>query len=438
MFERSTAARAGTHRCLAGPDCRRAQTLDGERCGAPTDKPGTLCGPCLHHISSAVKQLPADWALLRHALGDRTISDSGKIRSTPTAAIPISARKDSLMSAIVDMADRAAAIVSQLLNTDQPHAYKGKGHPVHQAPMLARSISLVEPHITRLAAVAAETHNVWAKPRRCQQHSTLIDAAETGGHTDEIREAYAAAGDCGECNAWWKHGQQRDLTELSGIDIALELANLHDLARAELGETRRRQRYTMPCPDCGARVYRNDGQSIVICEGDAQHTRTEREYKVLTGLELGERLSMAHHKFWLAEAYWRLDRAQGLVDILEKEPGIEEDPRATMILEHLRDILAQGAPDDQGEPIPHQTPKQRATGTTKAAALERQVDEDNWTWRNEKPYEKPNKKRRKQTPSDAPKIHPASLSTLVDIDETAAPAGTIACTKCHLTLCDCA
>lgn len=452
-----------SHRCLAGNACRSSITVDGRREGAPTTSRGKLCDSCHKHVRNAIRQLPQDWQELRDALGERATNTGQRVHSTPTPAIPLSTRKDALMAAIVDWADRAAAVVSYMQNADQPDGrrntapkiqrrIKGKiliagpdeGSPadiseqaVHPdaKQLLDAAIRLVEPNINRLAAAPTEPALMWTKPRRCEWHTELIARLEAFAdqiHHDYLRTAYAAAGACDECNGWGMWGQERELTETSGIQIALELVELHNQTRAELGLTRLRHTYTMPCPDCGCKVYRNDGESIVICEGNTKHTCTETEYKVRAGLLLEEEMYTQMGEYLLAESYWRLDRVQGLIDILDKEPTIDEPHAGRVILDHLKQILTDG-PEIDGKPIGHLRPEKRAAGTDRKAAMQRQVDQDNWTWRNDKPYQKPPKRRhRKATRAPgAPNIHPGSLTTLVDIDEATAAVGRTSCPQCH-------
>jgi len=443
-------------RCLAGRDCRNATTADNQRQGAFTEQPDTLCPACSTHMIRAVRELPRDWTDLRNALGERAATAGTKIRSTPTRAIPISTRKEALMAAIADMADRAAAIVSNLLHTEQPtgrrkpppDAEQGSiawcaAHHRHPDALhaLRAAIAIVEPNLNILAAAPPEDALVWTKPRRCDTHTRLIGAieehiatepgpAQRAAAENQLRRAYAAAGLCDDCNGWGQHGQERQLVELSGIQILTQLVDLHHQARAELGLTRLRHTYTMPCPDCGASVYRNDGESIVICEGNAKHTCTEREYKVRAGLLLEEEMYKGMAEYLLAEAYWRCDRVQKLVNTMKTDPRIDLPGAGTIILEELQKILTDGAEVD-GKPIGHLPPDKRASGTDKKAALQRQVDQDNWTWRNEKRYEKPPKRKKATRPAGAPAIHPASLTDLVDIDETIGRSGPV-CPECNL------
>lgn len=451
-------------RCLAGRDCRNASTADGQRQGAFTEKADTLCPACSTHMIRAVRELPRDWTDLRNALGERATTAGTKIRSTPTPAIPISTRKEALMAAIIDMADRAAAIVSDRLHTEQPtgrrkpppDAEQGSiawcaaqhRHP-EQIRALQAAIAITEPHLDILAAAPPEDAVVWTKPQRCDVHARLIGAieelivseprpAERAAAENQLRRAYAAAGLCDDCNGWGQHGQERQLVELGGIQILTQLVDLHHQTRAELGLTRLRHTYTMPCPDCGAGVYRNDGESIVICEGNAKHTCTEREYKVRAGLLLEEEMYKSMAEYLLAEAYWRLDRMQKLITNMGADPNINLPGAGALILEKLQSIL-NGGVDINGKPIGHLPPEKRAAGTDKKAARQRQVDEDNWTWRNEKRYQPTKSRLHKMVtrPDSAPRIHAGSLSTLVDIDNRVAERDSV-CPICNLVRpCDC-
>lgn len=404
------------YRCLAGAACREANTTDTGRHAATTINPNTLCPACHTHITNAVKQLPRDWAELRAALGERSNTTGTKIRSTPTPAIPISTRKEALMAAIVDMTDRAAAIVSDQLHTGQPATYHGRGIPTHAEHVVRASIAIVEPNINHLAAAPAEPMMIWAKPRRCDTHQKLIEVAEAWTNPikrqDAVQRAYAAAGACDDCNGWGHYGQERTLVERSGLDIALELVELHNQTRAELGKTRLRHTYPMPCPRCGGRVGRDDGHTIITCDRDTcRASWTEREYQFLAGLITRERLDMEILKWLLAEAYARLDDAQQRLNKLTPEdlalPGA-----GLVIAEAMNQAIAG-----------HPTPEQRAITTDQKTTTQRQTTEDNWTWRNETPYHptKPKHHKKATRPAGPP------------IEELTNPNdATKACPECNL------
>lgn len=436
------------HRCLAGAACRQAVTTNGDRHGAPTENPDTLCPPCDKNITSAIHQLPRDWADLRAALGERAANTGQKIRSTPTPGIPISTGKEALMAAIVDMADRAAAVISNALNTDQPTgrrkppqkaetgsiAWRSNEHRRPEAAQaLAAAIAITEPNIVLLAAAPAEDALIWTKPDRCDTHQHLIGSAEAWAASetrpaekqtarDAVRRAYAAAGTCDECNGWGKHGQERELTTMTGLQILLDLEDLHHKTRHELGKTRLRRRYPMPCPRCGGRVGRDDGETIITCDNrdNCKSSWTEREYQFLAGLITRERLDMEITKWLLAEAYARLDDAQARLSRLTPEdlalPG-----GGIIIAEAMRQAIGG-----------HKTPDQRAITTDRKTTQERQTTEDNWTFPNESPYRPPKPRKKATRPPGAPTIAPSSLSTLVDTDEQAALNGQLKCTQCNL------
>ncbi|WP_373234019.1 hypothetical protein [Mycobacterium marinum] len=409
------------HSCLAGPACRSSTG----RQGATTIAPNTLCPACNTHITNAVRQLPNDWAQLRNALGERSSTTGTKIRSTPTPAIPISTRREALMAAIVDMTDRAAAIVSDRLHTGQPATYHGRGIPTHAQHVVRTSVAIVEPNIDLLAAAPAEPMMVWAKPQRCDTHQHLIGhaeavLAEAKPHqieraTQSVRSAYAAAGACDDCNGWGRHGQERQLIDMSGGQLAQQLVDLHNQARAELGHTRLRHNYPMPCPRCGARVGRDDGQTIITCDNrdTCRASWTEREYQFLAGLITRERLDMEILKWLLAEAYARLDDVQARIS------KITAADTATLTLPGAAEIIVEAVRQATNG---HQTPAERAIATDRKATQERQTADDNWAWRNETPYRPPKPKPRKATRQAGPPIE-----ELVNPEQA-----TNACRQCNL------
>lgn len=425
-----------THRCIAVDNCRKRENDGGP---AFTEHPNTLCPGCRTRIEQAVHQLPRDWTELRDTLGERATNTGSKIRSSPTAAILISTRKDTLMDAIVDMADRAAAIVSDALHTEQPGARRkipdqaDRGSIAwcaahHARPhghrALTDAIDIIEPNIDLLAAAPPEPALVWKKPQRCDDHARLIDSAETTKSDDLVRRAYAAAGTCDDCNGWGRWGQERELVEYSGLQIALELVELHNQTRAELGLTRLRHRFPMPCPRCGNRVGRDDGQTIITCDDrtTCKATWTEREYQFLAGLITRERLDMEILKWLLAEAYSRLDTLQARANILKGSPDETRLAGAgTIILEHVVEITDA-----------HPTPTQRAIATDREATEQRQTTEDNWNWQNEIPYRPPKPKPKTARTQVGSPIPASSLTTLVDIDPDAVLNGDARCRDCNM------
>lgn len=456
------------HRCLAAAACRNGEKIDDERVGAPTEDTDSLCPACFKAIESAVRQLPRDWADLRAALGERNASMGSKIRSTPTPAIPISTRKEALMVTIVETCERAAVVVSGQLHTDPPEPRRksppvliteefqrvmrlprglaGKptgplpGTPASDAAelvtpdawqTLAAAIRMVEPNIDLLALAPAETHNVWAKPHRCDAHADLIGRAELmldeakpnerDEATNNVRRAYSAAGSCDDCNGWCKDGQAHNFAEYTGVDLALQLLDLHHQCRAELGLTRLRHRYPMPCPRCGERVGRDDGKSIITCDDrdGCKSSWTEREYQFLVGLITHERLEMETLRL-LEGTYSRLDEIRTVIDKLKDDGALDIAGAGRVIAERIEEIL-------NGE---DERPALR-TDEDRKATENRQAIQDAWTWENESPYRPPKRKPRKAKRPVGALIHPGSLTTLVDTNESDAPTGARLCGGCN-------
>lgn len=457
-----------THRCIADTKCRNSTLIDDERHGALTEKPDTLCPGCLEYIESAVHQLPRDWAELRNTLGERANNIGQKIRSSPTPAIPMSTRKEALMAEIVDYADYAADIISETLHIERtsalvqppPDAESGsiawnaaENSTPNQARVLAAAIAIIEPSIDLLAAATKQPALVWKSPHRCTIHAQLIADAETqlaaelkmpdindagpkqikeflrkrfkygisgkaGEKLQLLNARYHQAGLCEDCGGWCKDGQSREIVDMTGLDTALQLVQLHNQARAELGLTRLRHKYEMPCPNCGSDVGRDDGTTIVDCK-QCESAWTEREYQFLVGLITQERLDVEILKYLLAEAYWRLDTLKEAANIMRQHEVIDAD--GLFALEIIDAALGQ-----------HQPPDKRVPATDRKTAAARQTSDDNWAWRNETAYKPPKRKpTRARKPVENP-IAASSLTLLVDIDENAVINGDARCRECNL------
>lgn len=475
-------------RCLAGPSCRQAITVDGDRLGAMNEHPNTLCQTCDKAIRSAIRQLPRDWAELRAALGERSTTTGAKVSSTPTPAMPISARREALMAEIVDLADHAADIVSEQLDIQRGSALRKPPADAEEGSIawnaaehtraepqktLAAAVALIEPHIELLAAAPEQPTLAWKSPRRCAFHAAWIEAAErqlahamkmpgladaepkgirkflrtkfrlkakhpakVRDNLDALNDAYRSAGGCEHCGGWCKDGQAREIIEHTGAEILQQLINLHHQARAELGHTRLRHRYPMPCPRCGGRVGRDDGETIITCDNrdNCKSSWTEREYQFLAGLITRERLDMEITKWLLAEAYARLDDIQRRLNLINENDAaaLKLPGSGQIVVEAMRQAI-------DG----HKTPEQRAITTGRNDTQKRQTQEDNWAWQNETPYRPPKPKPHKRAtrPPGAPTIAASSLTTLIDTDEHAAlnaRVARVACSGCNLNPCDCA
>lgn len=429
------------HRCPAGQACRAATIKDTRREPAITTEPG-LCDACYTHFQSCVHQLPRDWADLRRALGERQGAGQEFVKSTPTPAIPIATAREALMAEIVDVADRAAALVSDVLRTDQPtgaaaapqiviDGKKIRPRPgsvadnaqttrhARDAALLAACVRLVEPNIDALVSMPAQAALVWGKPVRCARHTEIIAAAEYQldaaitvedkiAATAKLDTARAVAGDCDDCGGWGRHGQARALTEQSGIEIALAMVELHHRVRDDLGKTRLRHKYSLACPSCHTprTVGRDDGTAIINCTACGA-SWTQGEYAFLVGL-ITEGKEMDIIKWLLAEGYSRLDDIQEVLAKIADDERINVPGTAVaFLIEELQKIL-------DG----HQSPQSRAIATDKTNAERRQNDEDDrvgWT-ANETIY-RPPKRRKASNPAGPPPGKRIATSSLMTINE---------------------
>lgn len=428
-------------RCLAGAACRNSADRDGQRVGATTVAANTLCDACLKYFTNAVHQLPRHWENLRDALGERAPADGEYVKSTPTPAIPISIGRDSLMVTITELATRAATQVAAALDTDVPtgrrptprvyHAGQEvlmkAGTPAwnaetrsqpHDLDAIEAAVALVDPHLELLAAAPPHPTVVWLQPSRCPQHTQQVQQAEVWltaakdsrnaqqitEAENRIKAAWSAAAACYDCCGWSADGlsQATEIREISGLATLLAIAEAHNKVRAELGKTRLRHKYSMPCPLCGGQVGREDGTTIVDCI-DCDASWTEREYKLLAGMVIDERNTMETLKWLLAEAYHRLDALRAGAEEIRKDPSLDAPGSGSYILQGIDIVLA-------GHPIPDE----RRVATDRDTALERQLGDDRWTGNTERAYVPPKPKPKRTPNTAAPQYRQSSRSTLVD------------------------
>lgn len=304
---------------------------------------------------------------------------------------------------IVETAERAAAAVSEQLHAEPPDPRRKAPHRQRidggdDAPEFPGEDSVAWNATEAVTPQAFQS--LEASLRMTEPNIELLAVAPVEAH-----------------NVWGKFGETRELVELSGIDIALQLVELHHQTRAELGLTRLRHRYPMPCPRCGGRVGRDDGQTIVTCDDrhDCKSSWTEREYQFLAGLITRERLDMEINKYLLGEAYSRLDDVQRRLNMLT-EADLMLPGAGLLIFEAMRQAIDGHLPPDG-----------RTVATDRKATEQRQTVEDTWTWQNETPYSPPKPKPRRRLTSADPQ-----LSTMVEIDQDAVINGDPRCRECNL------
>lgn len=442
-----------SHTCIAGTACRASVVENNTRRPAFTEHPDVLCDGCRDAYTSDIRRLMRDYVMLRATLGERRRADGAPVHSTPAPAVLIDSTSDRLMTEIVEWARLAADRVSDALNTDtpdgdrklaqirldgalrppEPGSLAERQHEQTHAPEhqhLAAYLAIVEPHVDLLATLPVEEVQIWSQPKRCDLHAEkvarahrLLELAREARITEEIAEAsnqlqaaYAAAGACNQCCGWTDDGrsQARQDADMSGLDVLQRLARQHHLTRQHLGQTKVRYRLSMPCPNCGAPVGRDDGKSIATCENDQCTSKgpsswTEREYKLLAGLVIDEERTRLAMKYLLAESYTRLDNIAALLSDLAADKRINQSEAVKLILGAFTPLM-------HG----HVSAEERKIATDTDATTLRQIDEDAWAWKREPRYEKPKRKRHKTKPVNAEdRVIASSRSTVTDtIDVT--------------------
>jgi hypothetical protein len=345
------------HICIAGDRCRNTRLVDGQRLPAITEGQHELCDPCHTAYANAIHQLPRDWDNLRDALGERRGGSGVQVRSTPTPAIPINAGAEAVMSSILEVTDRAAAIIAGLINTEPPDARRkiakrrdpNTGQPVNpengslaerihdtmvEAPdyqRISTNVRLIEASIDLLATSGNHDITIWDNDG-IDDHQPLI--------RDDHGEPQSARG--------------RLFITTTGLDLLNELRDLHQTTRAHLGHTRLRHHYHIPCPSydrhgnyCGAMtVGRNDGQDWVDCT-TCKSQWTEREFDWLKTMIAGDK-EIEMLRYLLAEAYWRLDQINDAITNSAGDPALDLPGAGTILHNKISEILTEGT----GHPTP--------------------------------------------------------------------------------------
>ncbi|QDF19382.1 hypothetical protein [Mycolicibacterium fortuitum] len=339
------------HRCRSGENCVNADTKETDADGRTIRRgalvvDGPLCGGCNYRLQRAVGYMAKDWLRLRAHLGQTASADlNDRVGGTREPAIPLNTQVEALMSRLVELAERATAMVGKPTDRSRGRSDQRDAQAIDQA------VQNLLPRIDKLLAAPATDTLVWSR-------------IPTGDD---------------EWNPTGQLGQPRVVAKVSGLDVAADIVKASRRVGQLLGKDRLRHHYAMPCPAmdkrgryCGAMtVGRDDGQARVNCS-TCGASWTEAEYDFLSGLVLDEiqlREENDMLRYLLAEAYWRLDSLQIRSDALAAEwdalvQTIQDNPaQAVEIVNVIRQALS-GVLTDGAEP--HQRPEDRVTAAPKA------------------------------------------------------------------------
>lgn len=294
------------HACLAGPKCRASVVEDGRKLPAKTEAPDTLCRACVKALERALEELPQLWVRLQLALGDKHTGQGQKVSGTRTLPIPLSTAAEELQAGIVEWLCAAAARVAEQLNADDPQPTSRI--TAEHARIVQACIRLITPHIDKLLA----------------------------SETDAV-------------TVWGREGDATTLTDMSGVDIALELKRLHKRAKLLLeGPGGQRD---LPCPLCESltvhrHVYKNIAgkvHDIVVCDSCGKDWDYERYGQICEVAERHINEEDAEDEVDEQQVA-ELEALRGKVDRLHKLVGmpdaeVEQFSPQTLIA-YLKEVLA--------------------------------------------------------------------------------------------------
>lgn len=325
--------------CNAGGRCRdKATHPDGTKRPARIESERGLCEQCTEHIRKrCVESWLTDYAALRVMLGERASGGGEHVRYTPNPGIPLSTEPEKLMVDLQFYAELAAEMVSTRMNLEWPpteaKAITQPGflerwntyHPGHEltsadrlqaigdrqprrrrsAHVLAAAMQRVAPYLEELLEVEPQPVILWAT-------GEAIDQTPVEWRRDAPR-VYTPLD---------QHGRQvldkgRVLVELSGVDVATRLRDLHELVRGYYGARGkdRADHMQSPCWRCGNQsLYRDHGTDMIVCRKCPPNTEGARgwskdDYDRLVGntqfhLKVREEHEMDVLKWLVAEREW--------------------------------------------------------------------------------------------------------------------------------------
>ncbi len=215
------------HRCYRAERCARSERKPGGLIvGAQIPAETGLCLDCTRHVTDGIAALPQDYADLGGALERQEIGMTELVHSTRDLPAALQIGVAALQQEMVRLALLWAEPVADRMRIDWDAQMMAGNTRPHVA--LERAASLLSNAMPVLLNVRDEPVQVWAD------------------------------------NGWYWSFEPAD-----GIDGALDLLRLHEVAYSTLGRTKLVHHLGVPCPsiDCGMiALVRPDGSETVHCE----------------------------------------------------------------------------------------------------------------------------------------------------------------------------
>lgn len=198
-----------------------------------------LCPTCTRVTQHAISELPRDYVDLTDALQHGTVGLAELVAATKDLPAPLRVSVAALKAEIVRAAAVWAEPVAERIRVDWDSTAMGR----HARPgyVLQRAARLLANNMPVFLALRDVEVEVWAE------------------------------------NGWYHTGEPND-----GVTAAIQLLDIHRVARAVLGQTKLVHELPAPCPNCDhMTLVRDDGDGNVHC----RHCRLqwpEEDYRRLT------------------------------------------------------------------------------------------------------------------------------------------------------------
>ena len=285
------------NRCKAERRCRKLDIQpDGTKLPAITDQP--LCESCIGLIREyVVGGALDDFDALHVLMGEKQMNPGDKVAYTHSPGILLSVEPERLMTDLVFYMDLAALMVSDLMGLEYPpedpvktdeHGRELESIGDRQerqrrpATIIHAAHQRLTPHLEKLLDVEPQPVVMWYSGEAVEVKPASWEKPEPKKYIplDAKGRRILPKG--------------KVMEELSGVDVALQMWELHEMVRGMFGARAQDQKDSMasPCPfyndyhpDNKRTLFRRHGEDIIYCSkcprGKGKQGWTHDEYRNL-------------------------------------------------------------------------------------------------------------------------------------------------------------
>jgi hypothetical protein len=217
---------------------------------------GRLCERCTRHVSRILGHIDDDWDALSLLIRMRESDQVEKVSYTTDPGVLVNVQAESKQVELLELLDLAAEMICAHTSwgEDERPTYTP---PKNQEGHVAAAVKILTPNIPTLLDSPADWALLWDRSGEVKgEKPTEYRKVGEGKYVGLDRDGNELDG----------HGHR--YIQLSGVDIAIKLWELHDYVRGYFGARKRDQRkhYPMPCHGCGSRtLYREYGEDLIKC-----------------------------------------------------------------------------------------------------------------------------------------------------------------------------